>query len=121
MSRLESLDLSRTSVSGRGVRALSALPNLKRLRLWQCEKVGDEIAAHLPALKKVETLDLAETGVSDEVLDRLGEMPELRQVFLGGTKASAEGVERFRTGHSRIRITWWEKPPEPERFNNVAP
>ena len=71
--------------------------------------------------KKSAVLDLAETGVSDEVLGRLGEMPELRQVFLGGTETSAEGVERFRTDHPRIRITWWEKPPEPERFKNVAP
>ena len=118
---LESLDLSRTPVSSRGLASLAKLPKLRTLRLWQVEKIDDGAAAHLVAIDTIEVLDLSETAVTDAVLPKLAGLPNLKQLFLGGSKVTQSAVEQFRADYPRIHVTWWEKPPEPERFENVPP
>jgi Leucine-rich repeat (LRR) protein len=115
LRNLDSLDLSRTPITGRGAQALTTLPKLKRLKLWQCEQVGDDLAVHLPAFKQVEVLDLAETSVTAEVLESASRMPSLKQLFVGGTKIALEAVEGFRAEHPAIHVTWWAAPADPEK------
>ena len=118
---LESLDLSCTPVSSRGLASLAKLPKLRTLRFWQVEKVDDRAGAPLAAIKSLEVLDLAETSVTDEALVKLADLPSLQQLFLGGSKVTPQAVEQFRADHPRIQVTWWETPPEPERYENVPP
>ena len=118
---LEALDLSRTPIMSRGLASLAKLPKMRTLRLWQVEKVDDEVATYLAAFENLEVLDLSETSVTDCLLPKLAELPNLKQLFLGGSKVTQQAVEQFHTDRPSVQVTWWEKHPEPERYQNVPP
>ena len=83
--------------------------------------MDDAAAVHLAAIESLEVLDLSETSVTDAALPKLAGLPNVKQLFLGGSKVTQQAVEQFRADHLRIQVTWWEKPPEPERYENVPP
>jgi Leucine-rich repeat (LRR) protein len=102
---LQSLDLSRTQVSAKGLESLS-LRGLERLNLWQAQRVDDAAAEPLVKLDKLAILDLSETGFGDVGLGRLGGSKSLRRLFLRGSKVSAAGVDAFRSANPDCEVSW---------------
>ena len=84
MKNLELLDLSRTPVLPGALAPLQELPKLRELRLGLASKVDDTALETLIAMK------------------------QLRNLQLGGTKMSAEGVERLRKALPDCQVTWWQ-------------
>jgi len=122
LTNLHTLGLSETTVSARGVATLAKLPHLARLNLWKAEKIDDKAAPQFAAMPAIETLELTETGITDETLDTLEQIKTLKDIYVGGTAVTEARVEAFRAARPECRITWWEKPPEPEKEQeNEAP
>ena len=107
LTELEALDLSRTLVSSSGMKELQPLQSLRDLRLAQVEGIDDQAVAAFVEMDYLETLDLAETQISDQSLPDLGRITSLKQLFVGGSRVTAEGVAEFRRQYPKVRITWW--------------
>ncbi len=84
LRNLEFLDLSRTPVLPGALAALLDLPKLRELRLGLATKVDDT------------------------AIDTLIAMKQLKSLHLGGSKVTAEGVERFRKARPDCQVTWWQ-------------
>ncbi len=121
LTRLRELDLSGTKVSLKGRESLAALSQLKKLRLWQAERIDNRAAGALLELKSLQTVDLAETGFGDSGLLQLAGSGSLRQVYVGGSEVTPDGVRQFRGENPNCEITWWPKPADVERYQNIAP
>jgi internalin A len=106
LAKLRSLDLSRTQVSGKGIRELAALGNLERLTLWQAGNIRDDVAASLAAIRNLKVLDLSATKITDATLSALASAHGLRRIYLSGTAATAEGVEAFERTHPECQVSW---------------
>ena len=85
LKNLELLDLSRTPVLPAALAALRDLPKLRELRLGLASKVDDT------------------------AIDTLAAMTQLRNLQIGGSKISAEGVERLRKARPDCQIDWWQQ------------
>lgn len=77
-TKLEKLDLSRTSVSDAGLAKLRSLTNLRELRLWESKLTGE-------GLSHLQSTSLDTLYVSGERLKNIEllSMPQLRSVYLG--------------------------------------
>jgi hypothetical protein len=89
--RLESLDLSNTLVSDRGVRSLSGLPSLRHLSLEGTNISGRSLEA-LHGCGWLETLNLSRTACGDADVRSLSGL-ELRNLRLRSTKVTDQGLE----------------------------
>jgi hypothetical protein len=112
MKKLRSLNLGETGLSSKGIEKIATLPELRRLELSQLERVDDAAIPHLLAMERLEEVDLSGTGVTDEGLEKLTGARNLRHIYLGGSKATEEGVERLRKALPRSQVSWWPAPPE---------
>jgi Leucine-rich repeat (LRR) protein len=84
LRNLEILDLSRTPVLPSALPALRDLPKLHELRLGLATKIDDS------------------------AIDTLISLKQIRSLHLGGSKVSAEGIERFRKERPDCQVTWWQ-------------
>ena len=105
LAGLSVLDLSRTEVSASGLKTLP-VHKLHRLSLHRAKRVDDSIAEWLGDADRLEVLDLSETAVGDAGLTRLATMKSLRQVFLRGSRVTAEGVAAFRAALPQCQVSW---------------
>ena len=121
LTQLKEIDLSGTKVSPKGLESLAGMSRLKKLRLWRAERVDDQVAKALLKLKALEIADLAETGIGDSGLLELSSSASLRQVLVGGSEVTPDGVTHFRRQNPNCEITWWPKPADVERYQNIAP
>jgi len=97
------LDLSDTSVTGRGLTALAGLP-IRILVLSHCT-VADRDLAPLRGFKKLETLDLSFTRISNTALTDLKEITTLKELYLLGTAISGRPLEEFRSARPDVRVS----------------
>ncbi len=102
LANLRVLDLSRTAATGAG---LERLARLERLSLWK-SRATDESAARLAGLRQLRFLDLADTSVTDRTLEPLASLPALADLYLDGTRVTAEGVDRFAKARPQCRVHW---------------
>jgi hypothetical protein len=114
MRNLNTLDLRHTAVTGKGIAALAALPNLRRLKLWQAEGIDDTAIPQLLKLERLEVLEIPETRISGEGLAQLQGMKQLKKLYVGGTSVTQEQVEAFRKASPHCEVAWWEKFVVPE-------
>ena len=84
LQNLELLDLSRTPVLPAALTALRDLPKLRELRLGLATRIDDTAIETLISLKQVGS------------------------IHLGGSKVSAEGIERFRRERPNCQVSWWQ-------------
>lgn len=120
MPGVQTLDLSLSRVSDRGLRALRGADQLVDLNLYFAEQVTDEGMAiikgwkHLKRLNvrgaritdttlefvasipTVESLDIGYAEITDVGLDRLTSMTNLRELTIGGNKLTDAGVHLLR-------------------------
>jgi uncharacterized membrane protein/mono/diheme cytochrome c family protein len=91
---LQSLNLSRSSVTDEGLAHVGRMPNLRRLDL-STTTIGDEGLAHLGNLSQLVYLNLYGTAVTDAGLLNLHGLSNLRQVYFWRTDVTSAGVERL--------------------------
>jgi len=89
---LKSLNLCSTRITGRGLVALSHLPQLRTLDLRRTKLTCDSLSV-LTACAALETLFLSETDVNDQAVRALVELPRLKTVALHNTRITDASVE----------------------------
>ncbi len=93
---LESLDLSGTMVTAKGLQQLGSLPKLNSLSLSGTLVMGipESLAGNFPSL---ETLDFQNTLITDASLSALNGLDELNSVDLGGTRLTGDGLSKIKS------------------------
>jgi hypothetical protein len=92
LTRLRSLDLSRSAVTAKGLEALAKLPALEVLTLSHATGLGDEAVPALLAMKTLRTLDLTGVALSDAALELLAGHPALEKLIALDTGVSEAGA-----------------------------
>ena len=110
LKKLRSLDLSGSTITATGVKALAALPNLQRLSLWNVATIDDAAAVSLETMRTLTTLDLSNTAIGDSTLARLGALPNLRRLYVNETKVTAEALAAFKSKHPASAVSWDARP-----------
>jgi hypothetical protein len=104
---LREINLDRTFADHEDLAVLTKLPKLRSLSLAYAPQVDDKAAAVLRELGAIESLRLTATQVGDATLEALAQSRALRQLYVGGTNATAEGVARFRAARPDCAVVWW--------------
>ena len=112
LKKLRHLDLSGSSITAGGIKALAAFHDLQRLSLWNVAGIDDGAAVGLEALSSLTSLDLSNTAVGDKTLQRLGKLPKLRRLYLTETNVTSEAAARFKAEHPALRLSWGVRPPQ---------
>jgi internalin A len=110
LKKLRVLDLSGAPITGGGVKALAALPNLQRLSLWNVKGLDDAAAASLEGLRSLTSLDLSNTAVGDDTLARLAKLPNLRRLYVDETKITGAALAAFHTQHPASVVSSGTRP-----------
>ena len=97
LRKLRALDLSHCALTDASAEVVARIPSLSELKLSGV-KIDDAGLARLAALKNLETLDLARTDITDGGLVHLSALPMLRTLSLHGdrvTDAALAHLERL--------------------------
>lgn len=89
------LDLSHTSVTDAGVKALASAAKLRFLRLSET-KVGDAALETLSQLPELESLNLYGTQVTSQGIVKLSKLQGLRKLYLWQTRVDDETLQALR-------------------------
>ncbi len=95
-TQLQSLNLRRTSVTGKGLKSISKLKEIQKLMLAETRLVNSELV-HLKDLKSLEQLDIGINSIDDEGVAHLKGLTNLRELRLDSTRVSDKSVETLRT------------------------
>lgn len=90
-TNLESLDLSASGVTCRGIEQLKHLKKLKYLSLERSQ-ISDQCLPTLGLLTQLEELDLTTTAVTDAGLAELKKLSNLVALWIGGTRISDQSL-----------------------------
>ena len=105
LTALRKLNLTRSSVTAKGIESLQPLQSLQELVLSHVASLGTNAGAALRGLPALRVLDLSHSKFDDAGLAALADHPALRRIVLAGTQVSAEAVERFlAAGEGRVAI-----------------
>ncbi len=91
---LEALSLEFTGVNDTGMRDLAKIESLKYLNVLGCRLSANAVNEIVKAKNLIE-LDISGMPIDDACLDLLATLPMLREVGLGNTNASKEGIRQF--------------------------
>jgi internalin A len=103
MVTLTNLKLGSAKLTDDGLRQLSP-PQLTILEL-QGVKLTSRCATAFGQMPKLQILLLDWTNVDDQALEQLAGLPDLQHLQLQATKATREGVARFREAHPNCTVT----------------
>lgn len=106
---LRKLDLSRTDVTADGIAALSDLRQLRHLKLSHASKVSDQTVPHLLQMQRLEIIELHETAITMTGLSQFSSRPTLRQLFIGGIKCQPNEIEQLRAILPNVQISGWPR------------
>ena len=81
--------VSATGVSARWLEKMKVLPNLEKLRLQGCGRVGDDAVPALIALSNLREIDLKGTSVTEKGLAALRAAKPKAQIYFGPWEAKA--------------------------------
>ena len=90
--------------------ALAGLPELRHLKLWGAEGIGDAAVPFFLAMQNLEILELPETSITAEGLSQLSQKKKLKQLFVGGIDLEPAQIDAIREALPDCRVSWWEKP-----------
>lgn len=90
-TRLISLNLGRTRLSGDVLDIVADFTTLKELKLDGCEWLRDEHLARLAPLENLEVLSVAETSITSGGFEHLQKLPRLKFIVLDGCPQVTDG------------------------------
>jgi Leucine-rich repeat (LRR) protein len=93
LPRLQSINLSCTKITDRGLEHLAPLKNVKVLDLRYAESVTDEGVAHLKHWKNLEHLDVRGTKVTSTLFEHIARMTNLRSLDVGHSRVNDDSFE----------------------------
>lgn len=107
--KLEELNLSRTSVTDKGLPHLLALKNLQTLELvysvgFAGPMVTDAGLVHLKKLRKLTALNLVGAKITDSGLSHIGSLRSLRKLNLANTRVTDIGVRQLKNQLSNCDV-----------------
>jgi len=128
ITSLEMVNVEYTSVTGRGVAALSTLPRLAILNVMGCRvddasleslcrcrnlknlflahtHVTDRSTATISRIKTLEVIDISGTAIGDVGLASLISMPSLRELDVRQSRVSHRGIAEFIRARPDVSIT----------------
>ncbi|MEM8882481.1 MAG: c-type cytochrome domain-containing protein [Planctomycetota bacterium] len=113
------LSLGRTSITDAVMAEVVKMPNLVRLDLPRTEITDKGLRAlgqgKQPQLRRI---NLYGTDVSDAGLDTLVTLPALAEVFAWDTNVTSAGVKRLTTMRRAVRVHFERRMPEPKPAGN---
>ncbi|MFM8415446.1 MAG: hypothetical protein ACKOCX_12065 [Planctomycetota bacterium] len=92
---LRDLNVPHAACTAAGIEALTALPELERLRLGGPSLSGPDAARAIATLPALESLHLIDVAIGDEGLAALAELATLRNLYLDGAGVSDAAWERY--------------------------
>ena len=114
------LDISRTRISDKGLKAISTFNNLTKLDLHETE-IGDQGLAHLRSLPHLRSLNLHSTRVSNKGLQALASLKGLKRLYLWNTRVTEYGYEELLIALPNTEISFLADMPYPEVVPTNAP
>ena len=103
LDKLQTLDVSNSKVSDKGLYHLSELIELRSLDLDGTE-ITDEGLTHLSKLKNLQTLELSGTQVSDDGVEYLKNLSQLESLMLMDTNVTDDGINDLRKSLPKLHI-----------------
>ncbi len=94
LDSVHSVDLAFTYLTDARMKQLTALRQLRKLRLDHTNVIDADLE-HLKGLTQLQTLNLLSTGVTDAGLEHLKGLKQLWWLWLFDTKVTYEGVKRL--------------------------
>jgi uncharacterized membrane protein len=104
-----SMDLAGTAVTDAGLKALTAMVNLRQLHLERT-RVTDAGLPALAPLAKLEYLNLYGTGVTDAGLPALRPLTSLRRLYVWRTRVTPATAAAFARSHvDPVKVQDWQR------------
>ncbi|MHB1036255.1 MAG: leucine-rich repeat domain-containing protein, partial [Pirellulales bacterium] len=94
LSKLKSLDLSRTAVSDQGMLAIAKMRQLAELEL-DGTQIGDAGVSHLAAHPGLQRLSLYGTAITDESMKTIATLSRLDELYIGDTRVGDRGMSHL--------------------------
>jgi Leucine-rich repeat (LRR) protein len=91
------------SLTGGGLEALCALPELEELELYRCEAIWDEDLVHLTNLASLRRLNLQNLKLTDAALPYMKPLKTLDELDLGETPVTDAGLAELK-GLENLRV-----------------
>jgi hypothetical protein len=110
LKQLQVLDLAYPPLTGAGLKELAPFTQLQTLNLSATE-VSDAGLKELAALQQLQSLDLSQTKVTDAGLKELAALKQLQSLDLAFTAVTDAGAAQLRKALPRCRIRHLKEPP----------
>ena len=104
-SRLETLLLKKGQATDEAMRSIASLKELRRLFVWDAQKLTDEGVRHLASLEKLENVHLSNGQLGDGTLEVLSGLPNLKTMSLQGNAFTDEGLAHL-AGMEQLENLW---------------
>ena len=103
-SKLQEIELTKSSVTDEGMRSLTVFPRIKRLTL-RGTSITDAGIVYLEKLNELQELNLKDTKVTDHCLQYLVKLP-LKELDVRGTLVTSNGIAYLKTNNPSVEITY---------------
>jgi hypothetical protein len=104
-SKIESLDLTESKITGKAIEVLRSFSNLKRLSLRRTP-VNDTWGTNLEQLTSLEELDVSETNAGPALLKSLSHLPNLRKLNTSRTDITGKAIGQFQNENPDCEFVW---------------
>jgi hypothetical protein len=94
-------------LTDRSMKVIGRLRDLRHCKIPGA-RITDAGVAELARLPKLEVLDLRDTDVTDAVFGHLRGAPRHLQLFVGGTRVTQRGIQRFRSQRPDVYVSLQE-------------
>ena len=101
---LRDLNVPQAACTAAGVRALTALPHLRSLRLGGPQLAGVEVCEAVASLPQLRSLHLIDVPIGDDGLAVLERLPGLWNLYLDGAGVSDEAWEGYFQACPRVHV-----------------
>ena len=101
---LRDLNVPQAACTAAGVRALTALPHLRSLRLGGPQLAGVEVCEAVASLPQLRSLHLIDVPIGDDGLAILQRLSGLWNLYLDGAGVSDEAWERYFQACPRVHV-----------------
>ena len=103
-SAVRDLNVPQAACTAAGVRALTALPHLRSLRLGGPKLAGADVCEAIASLPQLRSLHLIDVPIGDDGLAAIQRLPGLWNLYLDGAGVSDEAWEGYFQACPRVHV-----------------